>query len=314
MGKGVISDYHNLSAARARSEVLGGADVIFLCGARLNWILHFGMAPRFRKDVKIIQLDNDPHEMHTNVKSVIPLCGDAKVILGQLNQALATSINFSAGQADISQWKSTIKAKSDKNAKVSEELAKDLTLPMNYYTSIGIVQEEIARYGENYIIVSEGSNTMDIGRTILQNNKPLQRLDAGTFGTMGVGFGFAIAAQHLYPEKKVVMVCGDSAFGFSGMELETASRYRLPLKIVIINNNGIALGVDSIEKDQGPKDISVFALSPWAKYEQISIALGGKGRAVNNHNDLRNAMKEMLADNDMWVINCSINPTAGKKA
>ena len=85
MGKGVISDYHNLSAARARSEVLGGADVIFLCGARLNWILHFGLAPRFRKDVKIIQLDNDPHEMHTNVKSLIPLCGDAKVILGQLN-------------------------------------------------------------------------------------------------------------------------------------------------------------------------------------------------------------------------------------
>ena len=185
---------------------------------------------------------------------------------------------------------------------------------MNYYTSIGIVQDEIARLGENYIIVSEGSNTMDIGRTILQNNRPLQRLDAGTFGTMGVGFGFAIAAQHLYPNKKVVMVVGDSAFGFSGMELETAARYHLPLKVVVINNNGIVMGVDEIEKDQTPKDISVLTLSPWAKYEQVAIALGGKGRAVNNHADLRSAMQEMLADDNMWVINCSINPIAGKKA
>ena len=166
MGKGVISDYNDLSTARARSHVLGNADVIFLCGARLNWILHFGLPPRFRKDVKFIQLENDPLEMNTNVTSEIPLCGDAKVILGQLNEALATS-GFAAGKADTSEWKRAIKAKSDKNAKVSEELGRDLTLPMNYYTSIGIVQEEIARYGENYIIVSEGSNTMDIGRTVL---------------------------------------------------------------------------------------------------------------------------------------------------
>ena len=131
---------------------------------------------------------------------------------------------------------------------------------------------------------------------------------------MGVGFGFAIAAQHLYPEKKVVMVVGDSAFGFSGMELETAARYHLPIKVVVINNNGIAIGTDEIEKDSTPKDLPVFALSPWAKYEQVSIALGGKGRAVNNHVDLRSAMEEMLADDNMWVINCSINPMAGKKA
>lgn len=155
---------------------------------------------------------------------------------------------------------------------------------------------------------------MDIGRTILQNNKPLQRLDAGTFGTMGVGFGFAIAAQHLHPDKKVVMVVGDSAFGFSGMELETAARYRLPIKVVIINNNGIVMGAEEIEKGATPRDISPLHLSPWAKYEQISVALGGKGRAVSNQDELRAAMKEMLADDSMWVINCSISPMASKKA
>ena len=173
MGKGIISDYNELSTASARSHVLQNADVIFLCGARLNWILHFGLPPRFRKDVKIIQLDSDPLEMNTNVKSVLPLCGDAKVILTQLNEAIAAK-PFSQGQADTSEWTSAIRAKSVKNAEVSRQLAQDQELPMNYYTSIGIVQEEIARrLGEDYIIVSEGSNTMDIGRTILQNNRPL---------------------------------------------------------------------------------------------------------------------------------------------
>lgn len=88
MGKGVIPDDSELSTSPARTFVLQNADVIFLCGARLNWILHFGMSPRFRPDVKIIQLESDPHEMHTNVQSVIPLCGDAKTILSQLNDEI----------------------------------------------------------------------------------------------------------------------------------------------------------------------------------------------------------------------------------
>ena len=83
---------------------------------------------------------------------------------------------------------------------------------------------------------------MNIGRTILNNTKARQRLDAGTFGTMGVGFGFAIAAQRLHPDHKVILVEGDSGFGFSAMELETAARYGMPLKCVIINNSGIMFG------------------------------------------------------------------------
>lgn len=155
---------------------------------------------------------------------------------------------------------------------------------------------------------------MDIGRTILKNTQASQRLDAGTFGNMGVGFGFAIAAQSLYPKKKVVMVVGDSAFGFSGMELETAVRYRLPLKVVVINNNGISFGAEEIDKDATPKDLPVFFLSPQAKYEDIAVALGGKGKSVSNVKELRSAMQEMLADDNLWVLNVHIDPTAGKKA
>ena len=85
MGKGVVPDNHPLNAGSARSFILQHADVVFVCGARLNWILHFGLPPRFSKNVKFIQLDVDPTEFGTNVTATIPLCGDAKTILGQLN-------------------------------------------------------------------------------------------------------------------------------------------------------------------------------------------------------------------------------------
>ena len=139
---------------------------------------------------------------------------------------------------------------------------------------------------QEFILVSEGSNTMDIGRTILMNVDSKQRLDAGTFGTMGVGFGFAIAAQALYPKKKVVMVVGDSAFGFSALELETAARYNLPIKCTIINNNGISGGTEEITKEDNALSIPVNALLPNSKYELVSVAFGGKGKAVDNHKGL----------------------------
>ena len=129
---------------------------------------------------------------------------------------------------------------------------------------------------------------------------------------MGGGFGFAIAAQSLYPKRKVVMVVGDSAFGFSGMEVETAARYGLPLKIVIINNSGITRGVDEIT-DKTNTSIPVTALLPGSKYEMIAQAFGGKGASVNTHAELKAKMLEMLADDNLWILNVLIDKTTGRK-
>jgi thiamine pyrophosphate-dependent acetolactate synthase large subunit-like protein len=103
---------------------------------------------------------------------------------------------------------------------------------------------------------------------------------------MGVSFGFAIASASLYPKKNIVMVLGDSAFGFSCMELETAARHRLPLKVVIINNNGIGIGTEEIEEDSTPKDTPVNALLPSAKYEMIAEAFGGVGKSTDSYEEL----------------------------
>mmetsp|Transcript_97914 Transcript_97914/g.134645 ORF Transcript_97914/g.134645 Transcript_97914/m.134645 type:complete len:213 (-) Transcript_97914:53-691(-) len=186
---------------------------------------------------------------------------------------------------------------------------------MNYYSSMKIIEDHIQALKTDYIFVSEGSNTMDIGRTIFMNNSAKQRLDAATFGTMGVGFGFAIAAQHLFPKKKVVMVVGDSAFGFSGMEIETAARYRLPLKCIIINNNGITSGTDEIDPDcANPMDIAPTTLSPSARYEMVATAFGGKGAEIKTHDELAKTLPVMLNDDNLWILNVRIDPFSGKKA
>lgn len=200
-----------------------------------------------------------------------------------------------------------------KNAQTAAEMMADRSVPMNYYAPLKIIEDKIQALPEDYIIVSEGSNTMDIGRTILSNTKALQRLDAGTFGTMGVGFGFAIAAQALHKEKKVVMVVGDSAFGFSGMEVETASRYNLPLKIIVINNNGISVGAEEKSKEDNALSVAVTHLNPESKYEMVAQAFGGKGREVKTHKELESTLEEALQDNNLWVVNVRIDPTAGRK-
>lgn len=128
--------------------------------------------------------------------------------------------------------------------------------------------------------MSEGSNTMDIGRTILMNELPKHRLDAATYATMGIGLSFSLAAKVAQPKKRVVLVTGDSAFGFSAMEIETAVRYKLPFVIVIINNNGIFQGIEELEKDRTPLDIPPTALFPSANYEKIAHAFGAKGYLV----------------------------------
>ena len=126
-------------------------------------------------------------------------------------------------------------------------MAADDTVPMNYYRAFRDIKDAIPR---DAIIVSEGANTMDIGRTQLDNYEPRTRLDAGSYGTMGVGFGFAVAAAVVQQDRPVVSVSGDSAFGFSGMELETICRYNLPITTIVLNNGGIGGGFEDWPADQ----------------------------------------------------------------
>ncbi|KAG9476192.1 hypothetical protein GDO78_002987 [Eleutherodactylus coqui] len=318
MGKGVVPDNHPLCVAAARSSALKNADVILLLGARLNWILHFGLSPRFRPDVKIIQVDICAEELGNNVKPAASLLGDVNAVTQQLLERLQ---KMSWKYPTNSAWWNSLREKVKANEETSKELASGTSVPMNYYTAFRYVKEALPN---DCIIVSEGANTMDIGRTVLQNLHPRHRLDAGTFGTMGVGLGFAIAAamvlKYEAPEKRVVCVEGDSAFGFSGMEVETICRYNLPIVIIVVNNNGIYSGFDEdswadmLEAGDPASIAPPVSLKPNAHYEQVMMAFGGKGYFVRTPEELQQALYSSFSDKNVpSLINVMIDPQSDRK-
>jgi len=303
MGKGVVPDDHRLSVASARSDALKNADVVLLLGARLNWILHFGLPPRFRKDVKVIQLDVCAEEIGTNVPTEVALVGDAKAVVGQLNAALAREPWSHPAE---SAWRQMLAQAGAANRAAVEAMENDRSVPMGYYRVLAEIRDQAPR---DAMLVCEGSNTMDISRTVLLNYDARERLDAGTFGTMGVGLGFAIAAAAVHPDRKVVCVEGDSAFGFSGMEVETACRYGMNITFVIVNNNGIGGGLADYDRGRVPP----MVYTPQARYEKMIEGFGGRGYFATTPDEFSSALKEALSQRMPTIVNVAIDPQAKRK-
>ena len=305
MGKGVMPDDHPLSVAPGRSFALQNADVVLTLGARLNWILHFGLPPRFHEDVKVIQVDIHGEEIGTNVPAEVGLVGDARAVIAQLSAAIRSEPITVAADTP---WRKELGIKIEENQLAVQAMMDDDSAPMGYYRVLREIHDLSPR---DSIICAEGANTMDISRTVLHNYEARHRLDAGTFGTMGVGLGQAIAAAVVHPDKKVVCVEGDSAFGFSGMEVETACRYRLPITFVVINNNGIGQGYEDLGDD--PANSPPLAYTIDARYERVIEGFGGKGYCVRTPDELGSVLKEALADPMPNVVNVLIDPKASRK-
>jgi 2-hydroxyacyl-CoA lyase 1 len=302
MAKGVVPDNHPLCAISARSTALSGADVVFLLGARFNWMVNFGIPPQFAKDVKVVQLDICPEEISTNVPTSVPLVGDAKAILDQLNQKLM-------GHNTINpEWLAQLKEVSERNSKEIEVMLNDDTLPMNFYRAFREIRDKLP---DNAIVINEGYHTMDVGRNVIQHNIPRSRLDAGTYGTMGIGLGYAIAAALSHPDRPVFAILGDSAFGFSGMELETVCRHNLAIKFIILNNGGIGTGEQDLK---GLSPLPPHALKQDAHYEQVMSAFGGLGLYAQSPDELASQLQQAIDYQGPALINVMINPHAGKKA
>ncbi|XP_074840635.1 2-hydroxyacyl-CoA lyase 1 isoform X2 [Carettochelys insculpta] len=318
MGKGVVPDNHPNCVAAARSRALQHADVIILLGARLNWILHFGLPPRFQPNVKFIQVDICAEELGNNVRPAAALLGDINAVTDQLLEQL---VLMKWKYPSYTEWWKGLREKMKINDEMTKALVLQKSLPMNYYTVFHHVREFLPT---DCILVSEGANTMDIGRIMLPNYHPRHRLDAGTFATMGVGLGFAIAAAMVVkdqtPEQRVICVEGDSAFGFSGMEVETICRYNLPVIIIVVNNNGIYNGLDAntwkeiLESGEPAALAPPACLLPNSHYEQIMSTFGGKGYFVQTPEELRSALKASLAEKQVpSLINVMIDPQSNRK-
>ena len=273
MAKGLLPDDHPQSAASARSLALAKADVVMLVGARLNWLLGYGESPQWSPDVKFIQVDIEASELDSNQPIAAPLVGDIGSVMAALNERPEVTAPAWPGQiAAPAAWRSELGARKERNAaSMRRRLAEDPS-PMRFYNALRVIGGVLAERPDAYL-VNEGANALDITRNVIGMRRPRHRLDSGTWGVMGVGMGYAIAAA-VETGAPVVAIEGDSAFGFSGMELETICRYDLPVTVVVLNNGGVYRGdaVNTTSADPAPT-----VLDPAAHHERLIEAFGGTG-------------------------------------
>ncbi|HUH93409.1 MAG TPA: oxalyl-CoA decarboxylase [Casimicrobiaceae bacterium] len=313
MAKGLLPDTHEQSASAARSFVLPEADVVVVIGARLNWLLSHGKGKTWGGasakawgGQKFIQLDVSPTEADSNVRIDAPVIGDT----GSCVAALVSGIG-SHWPKPPAEWLNAIAERKTKNvAKMSESLAKNPS-PMNFHSALNVVRDIVKANPDAYL-VNEGANALDFTRSIVDMYKPRKRLDVGTWGVMGIGMGFSVAAAVIGGGHPVIAVEGDSAFGFSGMEVETICRYSLPVCVVILNNNGVYRG-DEVNAGGG-HDPSPLVFVKGARYEKLMEAFGGVGVLATTPAELRDAMEQAIRSRRPTLVNAVIDEKAGTES
>jgi oxalyl-CoA decarboxylase len=300
MAKGLLPDSHPQSVAAARSLAIARADAVLLVGARLNWLLGHGESPQWSADAKFIQVDIAATEFDSNQPIAAPLAGDIGSVMSALLDAVsAQPLAISADWVgELTERKTT------NDAKMRRQLADD-PYPMRFYNALGAIRDVLQSNPEVYV-VNEGANALDLARNVIDMEAPRHRLDTGTWGVMGIGMGYAIAAA-VETGKPVVAIEGDSAFGFSGMEIETICRYRLPVTVVILNNGGVYRGDEATTGG----DPAPTVLNAHARHELIAEAFGGKGYHVTTPSELHKALTEAIASNGPAIVDCELDPAAG---
>ncbi|KAJ9093123.1 hypothetical protein QFC19_008466 [Naganishia cerealis] len=352
MGKGLLPDTHPLCISAARSAALAGADVVLVVGARLNWILHYGHQPKWSSNVKFIRIEIEPEAVDDNVKAEVGLVGDVQAVMRQLvkeleHQGYQHSQHLGGRQPDSldsdielsdtnhTAWYQSLLAKCHANSQ--DMIQKSVIFPqipslkphnppkpLKYHQAFALIKQHIP---EDHIFIGEGANTLDIARSMFDVFQPRSRLDPGTQATMGVGMGLAIAAGVLTQQevelgqrtsrRKVVAVVGDSAFGFSAMEVETAVRNKLGMLIVVMNNGGVYKGLSAEEYAKLPmKSLPPTALLPEVKYEQLATLCGGHGVLARTPDELVQGVISGLKNQDqgiVTIVNVLMEPGGQKK-
>ena len=307
MAKGLLPDTHPQSAGAARSLVLKEADVVMLIGARLNWLLSHGKGKSWGdKPKKFIHIDIEPREMDSNVEIVAPVVGD----IGSCVESILGGIASIEWTPPPAAWTKLIKDKVESNITRMASRLQNNNIPMDYHGALGSLRTVIKERPE-IILVNEGANTLDFARSIIDMYQPRKRLDVGTWGVMGVGMGTAIAAA-VETGNPVLAIEGDSAFGFSGMEIETICRYNLPICVVVFNNGGIYRGTDV--NPTGDKDVATTVFVKGARYDKMMEAFGGVGVNVSSPDELSQAVNAAIDSAKPTLVNAVIDEAAGTES
>ena len=304
MARGVIPDDNRHFVGAARSAAFAGADAIVLIGGRFNWILGFGRPPRYRADVRLVQIDVEPEEMVSAAGIELGIVADAREAALQLFDALAGRTLRSVGP-DGGSWLAGLSERAAENeAKLSAAMDTD-AVPINPYRLVREVRDAI---GRDAAISVDGETIMGICRATLPSYRERSRFNAGTTGCMGTGVPYAIGAKLAFPEHPSVAIVGDYAFGAAAMEVETAARVGVPVVFVVANNEGIAghLIQDHMLPAGSPRIASLYP----AHYEKMAEMVDGHAERVDRPEEIRPALLRALAAERVSIVHVRCDPKA----
>lgn len=296
MARGVLPADHPLFINRARRRLLSEADVVVLVGALLDFRLNFGQPPVFAEDAKIVYVDVDDHRKHR--VAAASLFGSVKAALAELMPAIGK------GRKDGA-WLTALR-ESEESVRGGELAATESdSSPVHPARLIA----EVGRFLDpDAIVVCDGGDFVSFAGRLIERPKPGLWIDPGPYGCLGSGPGYAVAAKLARPDRQVVLISGDGAFGFSAMEFDTMVRHRIPV-VCVVGNNGIwALEKHPMQKMLG---LSIAAdLGPATRYDKVVESLGGHGEMVDRPDQIRPALERAFKSGLPACINVICDPEA----
>ncbi len=294
IARGLIPEDHAASFPAARSTAFREADAVLVIGTRFNWIMTFGK--RISQRAKIIQIDIHGAEIGHNRSVDIGIVGDAKAVLNQLNREASRQGIKSFAQ---SQWNAYLRdADAIRQAKAAQLENSDRS-PIHPLRLCKELREVMDR---DAILSVDGNEILHYGRQSIPTYLPGHRLNSGVTGCMGVGLPFAIGAKLAKPDQQSIALHGDGSLGMNIQDFDTAVRHRLPIVIVVSNNEGWTARVEGVRKPG--RELG------WTKFHEIAISLGGHGEEVREPQEIRPALERALDSGAPSIVNVHTDPTA----
>jgi acetolactate synthase I/II/III large subunit len=288
-GRGTLPMTHPHCFKSARGLALKQADVVMLIGTPLDFRLKYGNG--WSDDVKLIQLENDADELNHNRQADVALCADARLVLEALSEGLQ-GIRFD-------EWLSQVQEMEDKKNEKLDDWKQIDSSPINHFRMGAAINDFI---DEETIVIGDGGDIVSACAKVIDLSLPGQWLDPGPLGCLGVGAPFAIAAKHLHPEKKVLIINGDGSFGLNGFEFDTALRFDLPI-VSIVGNDGGWGQIRTPQIEMVTEERSIATKLGFTRYDKIVEAMGGHGEHVEDPDDIGAALERAFASGKPAAIN-----------
>lgn len=303
-GRGSLPVDHPLAFAHARGFALAHADLVLVLGTPLDFRLGYGQPPAFAEDARVCMVDCDPGELGRNRPLELGLVGHIGRILDQVTRALPP-----APPVAREEWRRRVAEKERAGRdQLGAQCASD-DVPVSHYRFAAEIASAVT---PETIVVGDGGDVVGCAAKIVPLHRSGQWLDPGPFGCLGVGPSFAIAAKLLHPDRRVLLIAGDGAFGLNGMEMETAVRFGLPLTCIIGNDGGWGQ-IRNPQLSFWGEERAVATSLPATRYDRMVEALGGRGVLVTEPKHIRPALERALGSDEVWCINVLLDPAAYRR-